>query len=37
MGLFDAVLGNASELKIEDTQKDFACSGNSKAIASLHR
>lgn len=24
MGLFDAVLGNASEVKIEDIQKDFA-------------
>ncbi len=24
MGLFDAVLGNASEIKIEDIQKDFA-------------
>lgn len=24
MGLFDAVLGNASEVKIEDVQKDFA-------------
>ncbi len=24
MGLFDAVLGNASEVKVEDIQKDFA-------------